>query len=133
MWTFCFLAILAYSYAVIGTNVFSQDFPNFFGTLGTSLLSLCQITTLDSWFSEIGRPVVSMYPWAWVYFISYAFIAASIIMNVITGFIVDSVSNKNESFSNSTEQLSQLSAKISSLSQQITELKTKIDKIDTPK
>lgn len=129
LWTFCFLAIFAYSYAVIGTNVFAQDFPKFFGTIGTSLLSLCQITTLDAWFSEIGRPVTSKYPLAWIYFISYTFIAASIIMNVITGFLVDSVSNKNENPSDS-EDLSQLSDKISDLSQQISELKMKIDKLD---
>lgn len=89
--TFSFLAIFAYAYAIIGTNIFSEEFPQFFGTLGTSILTLCQVTTFDSWFSGIARPITQVYPWAWIYFVSYAFIAASVIMNAIVGIFVDSV------------------------------------------
>ena len=128
MWTFCFLAVFAYSYAVVGTNVFAEEFPEFFGTLGTSLLSLCQITTLDAWFSGIARAVVRAHPWSWVYFVSYAFIAASIIMNVIIGIIVDSMAKERERQREKEKQcdtvtLAELSEKISQLSRQIAELK----------
>ena len=48
LWTFAFLAVFAYVYAIIGTNMFRDECPDYFGTLGTALLTLCQITTFDS-------------------------------------------------------------------------------------
>lgn len=87
--TFVIILIFVYVYAIIGTNNFSDDFPLYFGNLGRSLLTLCQITTFDSWISNVARPIITVYTWAWLYFISYALITASIIMNVIVGIIVD--------------------------------------------
>lgn len=136
IWTFCFLGVFAYSYAIIGTNVFAEEFPDFFGTLGTSLLSLCQITTLDAWFSQIARPVINAHAWAWIYFISYAFIAASIIMNVIIGIIVDSMAKERERQREkenhcNTVTLSELSERLSELSSQIAEVKMLLEKQNT--
>lgn len=136
IWTFCFLGVFAYSYAIIGTNVFAEEFPDFFGTLGTSLLSLCQITTLDAWFSQIARPVINVHTWAWIYFISYAFIAASIIMNVIIGIIVDSMAKERERQREKENQcntvtLSELSERLSELSSQIAEVKMLLEKQNT--
>lgn len=130
LWTFCFLAVFAYVYAIIGTNVFREDFPEYFGTLGSSILTLCQVTTFDSWFSGITRPVIQVYPWAWIYFISYAFIAASVIMNVIVGIIVDSMGKERdrqrekaiEIKSKDEVTLEKLSAQISDLQKHIEQL-----------
>ncbi len=91
MWTFYFLFVFAFIYAVIGTNLFGDVFPAFFGTLGHSFLSLCQILTFDSWVSQIARPITQHYPFAWIYFISYAFIAAYVLMSVITSLIVNAM------------------------------------------
>lgn len=124
--TFSFLAIFAYAYAIIGTNIFSEEFPQFFGSLGTSILTLCQVTTFDSWFSGITRPITQVYPWAWIYFVSYAFIAASVIMNVIVGIIVDSMGKERE---RQKEKESQNKITMEQLSEQILELQKKLDNI----
>ena len=127
--TFSFLAIFAYAYAIIGTNIFSEDFPQFFGSLGTSILTLCQVTTFDSWFSGITRPITQVYPWAWIYFVSYAFIAASVIMNVIVGIIVDSMRNERErQKAKRNNQKKEVS--LETLSKQIQELQTQIEKLE---
>ena len=94
--TFCFLAVFAYVYGVIGTNIFGDEFPKDFGNLGISILTLCRGLTLDSWFSGIMKDVMEKFHLAWIYFVSYAFIAASVIMNVIVGIIVDSMSKERE-------------------------------------
>lgn len=128
LWTFCFLALFAYVYAIIGTNIFRDEFPEFFGTLGLSCLSLCQILTFDSWVSQIARPIIQLYPASWIYFISYGFIAASVIMNVIVGIIVDSMTKVREQEQekrNQTERKKQ--ATIELLSQQINELQREIE------
>jgi voltage-gated sodium channel len=94
--TFCFLSVFAYVYGILGTNIFGDEFPRDFGNLGISILTLCRGLTLDSWFSGIMKDVMGKFPWAWVYFVSYAFIAASVIMNVIVGIIVDSMAKERE-------------------------------------
>ena len=127
--TFSFLAIFAYAYAIIGTNIFSEDFPQFFGSLGTSILTLCQVTTFDSWFSGITRPITQVYPWAWIYFVSYAFIAASVIMNVIVGIIVDSMGNERER-QKAKRNSQKKDVSLETLSKQIQELQTQIEKLE---
>ena len=130
LWTFAFLAVFAYVYAIIGTNMFRDECPDYFGTLGTALLTLCQITTFDSWFSGVARPIIKIYPLAWIYFVSYVFIAASIIMNVIVGIIVDSMGKERD---REQEKLKRADSKneitLEKLSEQISELQKQIEKL----
>ncbi|MBO4726892.1 MAG: ion transporter [Spirochaetaceae bacterium] len=132
LWTFAFLAVFAYVYAIIGTNMFRDECPDYFGTLGTALLTLCQITTFDSWFSGVARPIIKIYPLAWIYFVSYVFIAASIIMNVIVGIIVDSMGKERER-DREQEKLKRANSKdeitLEKLSEQIAELQKQIERL----
>ncbi len=130
LWTFVFLAVFAYVYAIIGTNIFSEEWPDYFGTLGTSLLTLCQITTFDSWFSGVARPIIQTYPLAWIYFISYVFIAASIIMNVIVGIIVDSMGEERERKKEEKKKDDSINEiTLEKLSEQISELQKQIERL----
>ena len=130
LWTFVFLAVFAYVYAIIGTNIFSEEWPDYFGTLGTSLLTLCQITTFDSWFSGVARPIIQTYPLAWIYFISYVFIAASIIMNVIVGIIVDSMGEEREHKKEEKKKDNSINEiTLEKLSEQISELQKQIERL----
>ena len=65
IWTCLLLMIFFYIYAIVGTNSFGSDFPEYFGSLGRSLLTLFQVMSFDSWFSGITRPVLHVFPWAW--------------------------------------------------------------------
>ena len=90
LWTFCLLLIFAYVYAIIGYNIFSIDFPEYFGTLRVSFLSLFSLTDFSS------TEVIARFPWSWIYFVSYNFFEASIIMNVIVGVIVNAVTDSRK-------------------------------------
>ena len=129
LWTFFFLSIFAYAYAIIGTNVFGDSYPLFFGNLGNSLLSLIQIITFDSWVSQIARPIIQEYPWAWLYFITYAFTAAYVLMNVIVGIIVDCMGNERER-QKSKQNSQKKDVTLETLSNQIQELRTQIEKLE---
>lgn len=123
LWTFCLLIIFAYIYAIIGINIFGSDFPEFFGTLGDALLSLFNLSSFDS------TEVIKLYSWAWIYFISYNFFEASIIMNVIVGVIVDSVNtSRQEVEMEDSEETGKEQVTLESLSKQITELKAELQK-----
>ena len=66
-----FNAIIFYIGSVISTKLFGASFPEWFGILGQSAYSLFQIMTLESWSMGIVRPVIEVYPYAWVIFVSF--------------------------------------------------------------
>lgn len=123
LWTFCLLLIFAYVYAIIGINIFGADFPEYFGNLGDAFLALFNLSSFDS------SAVIKQYSWAWIYFISYNFFEASIIMNVIVGVIVDSVNtSRQEIEKEDCEETGTEQVTLESLSKQIEEIKAELEK-----
>ncbi|WP_274594874.1 ion transporter [Parasedimentitalea marina] len=61
------LSIVYYVFAVMATLMYGAAFDEWFGTLGRSLYSLFQIMTLESWSMGIVRPVMLVYPMAWIF------------------------------------------------------------------
>ena len=96
-WVVALLMIIYYVFAVIGTNLFAATAPETFGTLWKSLYTLFQITLADD-LGEISRPLVEASFGATIYFISFVVLSAILVLNVIVGVVVDSVSEiKNAS------------------------------------
>ncbi|MBQ8138886.1 MAG: ion transporter [Lachnospiraceae bacterium] len=61
-------------------------------SIGKSLYTLFQVMTLESWSMGISRPVMDVFPWAWVYFVPFVLISSFVIMNVVVGIVVNSIS-----------------------------------------
>lgn len=91
------LALVFYVFAVITTNLFGANFPDWFGTLGRSLYSLFQIMTLESWSMGIVRPVMEVYPYAWAFFVPFILIATFTMLNLFIGIIVSAMQSFTES------------------------------------
>ena len=85
------LALVFYVFGVITTNLFGAAFPDWFGTLGRSLYTLFQVMTLESWSMGISRPVMQVYPYAWVFFIPFILIATFTMLNLFIGVIVSAM------------------------------------------
>ena len=85
------MAVFFYTMGVLATNLFGDAFPQWFGTLGASLFSLFQIMTLESWSMGIVRPVMEVFPWAWVFFVPFIIIATFTILNLFIGIIVSTM------------------------------------------
>ncbi len=94
-WIVVLMLLVFYIFAVMGTKLFGPTFPEYFGTLGLSLYSLFQIVTLESWSQSISRPVMSAYPYAWVYFLSFILISVFTILNLFIGIIVNTMQEKH--------------------------------------
>lgn len=86
------LFIFFYVYGILCFNLFGERFPEFFGSLGGSLYSLFQIMTLESWSMGIARPVIAVFPYAWIVFVSFILIVSFIVLNLAIGIIVNSIS-----------------------------------------
>ena len=82
-----------YIYAVIGTNLFSATYPEYYGDLQSSMFTLFQIMTLESWASAIARPVMDGVPFAGIYFVYFILIATYTTLNIFIAIVVNTMSD----------------------------------------
>lgn len=85
------LLLIYYVFGVIATQLFGDQFPDWFGTLGRSLYSLFQIMTLESWSMGIVRPLMEQFPYAWLFFIPFILVATFTMLNLFIGVIVSAM------------------------------------------
>jgi len=90
------LLILYYVFAVIATNLFASQYPDWFGDIGRSLYTLFQIMTLESWSMGIARPVMENFPYAWAFFIPFILIATFTMLNLFIAIIVNAMQTFGE-------------------------------------
>lgn len=80
------LVVFFYSFAVIGVSLYGDIFKDFM-SLGNALFVLLQAFTLDGWASMIARPVMSVFPHAWLYFSSFILLS----FLIVTSFLMSSI------------------------------------------
>jgi voltage-gated sodium channel len=85
------MALIFYIGAVMATKLFGTAFPVWFGTLGKSGYSLFQIMTLESWSMGIVRPVMDVYPYAWMFFVPFILLTTFVVLNLVVGLVVNSM------------------------------------------
>lgn len=90
------LLVIYYVFAVIATNLFAADYPEWFGHLGRSLYTLFQIMTLESWSMGIARPVMENFPYAWAFFVPFILVATFTMLNLFIAIIVNAMQTFNE-------------------------------------
>ncbi|WP_373069510.1 ion transporter [Sulfurimonas sp.] len=93
------MSLFFYIFAIMSTQLYGEKFPEWFGTLGASFYTLFQIMTLESWSMGIVRPVMEVYPQAWVFFVPFIFLVTFVMINLIVAIVVDAMAelNKGES------------------------------------
>ncbi len=87
--------IFFYIWAAIGSMLFNHIDPDRWGNIGTVMLVLLQMITYDDWAAIMGD-VVDVYPFAWIYFVSFLILNAFILFNMIIGIIVETMSREVE-------------------------------------
>jgi len=89
---FVVLTLIMSIWSIMGVNFFGDDpdYDRYYGDFSKAMLSQFQIMTLDSWASEIARPIIfeknSVYA---LFFVSYIFINAIMMMNVVVAILLD--------------------------------------------
>lgn len=89
---FLLMAILYYTYGVIGYFLFAENDPQHFGSLPSAFLTLFQVMTGDGW-SDLMKTNMFNCPHphtflAPLYFCSFVLIGALIILNLFVGVII---------------------------------------------
>jgi len=90
------LLLVFYIFAGMGTTVFAQQFPVFFGSLSKSAYTLFQIMTLESWSMGVVRPIMEQFPYAWIYFVLFIVCTTFTVLNLFVGIIVSAMSAEGE-------------------------------------
>ncbi len=90
------LLIIFYVFAVMATNLFGEHFAEWFGSIGASMYTLFQVMTLESWSMGIVRPVMEIYPHAWLFFVVFILIATFTMLNLFIAIIVDTMQTMHQ-------------------------------------
>ncbi len=85
------LLLVFYVAAVMATQLFGDAFPQWFGSVGTSMFSLFQVMTLESWSMGIARPVMEVFPHAWLFFVPFVVVTSFTVLNLFIALIVNSM------------------------------------------
>ena len=88
------LLLIFYVAAVMSTKLFGADFPDWFGTINASMYTLFQIMTLESWSMGIVRPILEVFPYAWLFFVPFIMLATFTMLNLFIAVIVEAMQSQ---------------------------------------
>lgn len=120
---FGLILIIFYVASVIATNLFRHDFPELFGDMSATAYTLFQVMTLEGWSQDIARPVIDVFPYAWIFFILFILIATFIVFNLFIAVIVDSITADKEKDDSNKNQANHIEAEIKAVREELTALR----------
>jgi len=118
------MCLIFYVSAVLATNLFGPEFPETFGTLGLSLYTLFQVMTGDGWSDSVARPIMEVFPYAWIFFIIFILISTFVILNLFIAVIVDA--SNDEAEAKARAERDGLRMRLDKLLQDVDEIKSKL-------
>lgn len=132
------LLLVFYIGAVMATQMFGRDFPDWFGSVGASMYSLFQIMTLESWSMGIVRPVMEVHDWAWAFFVPFILMTSFAVLNLFIAVIVDAMGALHEGDRETVREIGErehafLAAELDSLRGEIAALREAVRDAGGPK
>jgi voltage-gated sodium channel len=84
------MSIIFYIYAVTGYHLFHERDPEHWGTLGSALLTLFGIVTLEGWI-EVMEAAMEAHSWSWIYFVSFVLIGTFVMLNLFIAVVINNL------------------------------------------
>lgn len=89
------LLVIFYVASVLANNFFENHpdpvMQEYFGTIGAAAFTLFEVMTLENWADGIVRPLMTIYPWAWAFFLPFIIVTSFAVLNLFIGIIVDAM------------------------------------------
>ena len=82
--------LLLFVYGMIGWKIFGEALPERWGDIGSAMLTLFTVLTLEGW-NEILFTGQEVTRWAWVFLISFVLIASFLLINILIAIIINAV------------------------------------------
>lgn len=127
-WTTALLLLVFYIFAVMGTMMFRDAFPEYWGNLARSFFSLFQIMTLESWSSGIARPMLQQFPLSWMFFVPFILVSSFMVLNLFIAIIVSATNAIHED--EEAEERRQLLAELRKINRRLEYLEEAADRRD---
>ncbi len=86
--------IIFYIYAVMGNIFFEELKSGAWRDLGAALLTLFQIMTFEGW-TDIMHESMELYPYSWVFYVSFIVLTAYTFLNMIIGIIIETLNEEH--------------------------------------
>ncbi|MBA6340789.1 ion transporter [Colwellia sp. MB02u-10] len=118
--------IIFYIYAAVGSFLFNTINPKLWGDIAISMLTLFRVMTFEDW-TDIQYETMEIYPYSWIYYITFIFFTAFAFLNMVIGIVVNVMEEERSKVKNKNQPT------LSDLKQEITELKTLILQLDNKK
>ena len=118
--------IIFYIYAIIGNFLFADVPSGLWDDFLIAMLTLFRILTFEDW-TDVMYEGMEVYPWAWIYFVSFVIIAAFVFFNLFVAVIIgemEKISHAGE-HEEEIEKLDLILDQIKDLKEEIKELKSK--------
>ena len=133
------LALFVYVSAVMATYLFGgsdhPDVQKLFGDLPSSAYTMFQVMTLDGWRFEVVQKVLDNgYPYAWVFFLSFIFLASFAVLNLFIALIVDALQQEQnamraELLAQQTDKQSEILEELDEIEEGTEEVHREIDEV----
>jgi voltage-gated sodium channel len=89
------VTVVLFVYGMIGWLLFADEIPEQWGTIGSAMLTLFVMLTLED-FPQYMDAGMEVHPWSWIYFVTFVLIAAFMILNVLIGIVLNSLEEARE-------------------------------------
>jgi len=128
------MSIIFYVYAVAGYHLFHDIDPTHWRNLGTALLSLFRIVTLEDW-TDIMYAAMAVEPWAWVYFVSFVVLGTFVVVNLFIAVVINNLDEaKTERMNDLTTPPSrdEILRELKQTQQALALVRDKLERLDQP-
>jgi voltage-gated sodium channel len=87
--------LIMFVYGMVGWQLFGEEIPNRWGTIGEAMLTLFVMLTLED-FPTYMEEGMEIYPWSWIFFVSFILVAAFVVINVFIAIVLNSMEEARE-------------------------------------
>ena len=130
--------LLIFIYGMIGWKIFGEQIPERWGDIGSAMLTLFTVLTLEGW-NEILFAGQEVTQFAWVFFVSFVLIASFLLINILIAIIINAVEDAREAerAEEAEERLQlieeggEVADPLQNALDRLAELKSSIDEVET--
>ncbi|MDZ7820000.1 MAG: ion transporter [Aliarcobacter sp.] len=122
--------IIFYIYAIVGNFFFEEMKSGLWKDFLVSMLTLFRILTFEDW-TDVMYEAMEVYPWAWVYFVSFIIIAAFVFFNLFVAVIIGEMQKLQEA--DMKEEIHEDSKKLDILLNEMKSLREEINSLKKDK
>lgn len=119
------LFIIFYIYAIIGSVIFADMPSGLWDNFLIAMLTLFRVFTFEDW-TDVMYETMEVYPWSWIYYVSFIIIAAFIFFNLFVAVIIGEMQKMQDK--KMKDEIHEDSKKLDTLLDEVRELRKIVEK-----